>query len=178
MASLPGLIFSVSHTTRPPRPDEKAGIDYHFVSRRTFESMRDTEPPGFLEWAEVHGHLYGTGRKEVEQQLVAGRDVILDIDVQGAMQVQQNSAPVSVFIVPPSMEELEARLRTRGTESGDELRVRLANAAREIEYSSRYDYLIVNDRLEEAVDCLRSIMIAERSRRRRSPAGLPLQVRL
>ncbi len=174
MADLPGLVFSVSHTTRPPRPGEKDGRDYHFVSGESFSTMRLAEPSGFLEWAEVHGNLYGTGRAEVERQLEAGLDVILDIDVQGAMQVQQNGAPVTVFIVPPSIEELESRLRKRGTESAEDLEVRLRNAQKELAFSDRYDYLVVNDQLPQAVESLRSIIVAERCRRHRTPAGHPV----
>ncbi|MHB8808469.1 MAG: guanylate kinase [Desulfobulbaceae bacterium] len=174
MADLPGLVFSVSHTTRPPRPGEVAGRDYHFVSRQEFQAMQEGSPPGFLEWAEVHGNLYGTGRAEVERQLQAGRDVILDIDVQGALQVQGTAAPVMIFIAPPTLAELEARLRRRGTESEDTIRLRLDNARKELTFTDRYAYLIINDRLEEAVDSLRSIIVAERCRRRRSPDGLPV----
>jgi len=171
MAGLPGLVFSVSHTTRPPRPGEVNGRDYYFVSRQEFQAMQEGTPPGFLEWAEVHGNLYGTGRAEVERQLQAGQDVILDIDVQGALQVRNAAAPVMIFIAPPTLAELEARLRRRGTESEDTIRLRLDNARKELALADRYDYLIVNDCLEEAIDSLRAIIVAERCRRRRSPAG-------
>lgn len=171
MAVLPGLVFSVSHTTRPPRPGEVDGRDYYFVSRQEFLAMQEGTPPGFLEWAEVHGNLYGTGRAEVERQLQAGQDVILDIDVQGALQVRNAAAPVLIFIAPPTLAELEARLRRRGTESEDTIRLRLDNARKELALADRYDYLIVNDCLEEAIDSLRAIIVAERCRRRRSPAG-------
>lgn len=174
MAGLPGLVFSVSHTTRAPRPGEVAGRDYHFVSPEEFQTMREGDPPGFLEWAEVHGNLYGTGRAGVERQLQAGRDVILDIDVQGALQVRGAASPVMIFIAPPSLSELEARLRKRGTESEETIRLRLDNACQELKLADRYDYLIINDRLEDAVDSLRAIIVAERCRRRRSPAGLPV----
>ncbi|MDW7773370.1 MAG: guanylate kinase [Desulfobulbaceae bacterium] len=178
MSGLPGLIFSVSHTTRQPRPGEQDGRDYHFVSPEAFQAIRAAEPSGFLEWAEVHGNLYGTSREEVAGRLAAGNDVILDIDVQGALQVQQSTTPVSVFIAPPSLTELEARLRKRGTESEREIRVRLENAGKELSFSSKYEYLIINDQLEEAVDVLRSIIIAERCRRRRSPSGVPLDLQI
>jgi guanylate kinase len=174
MADLPGLVFSVSHTTRPPRPGEKDGRDYHFVSGEAFSTMQSDETSGFLEWAEVHGNLYGTSRTEVARQLSTGLDVILDIDVQGAMQVQQNGSPVTVFIAPPSLEELESRLRRRGTESREDLEVRLRNAQKELACVDRYDYLVINDQLPEAVESLRSIIIAERCRRRRTPAGYPV----
>ena len=169
MADLPGLSFSVSHTTRQPRPSEQNGRDYHFVSPEQFLALRDQQPSGFLEWAEVHGNFYGTSRQEVEQRLAAGADVILDIDVQGAAQVGANAEPVTVFIAPPSLEELERRLRGRGTEDEDSLRRRLANAAQEMQAADAYTYLIVNDRLEEAVQALKSVIIAERCRRRRIP---------
>ena len=173
MANLPGLVFSVSHTTRPPRPGEVDGRDYHFVSREEFKAIREATPPGFFEWAKVHGNLYGTGRAEVERQLRAGQDVILDIDVQGALQVQRAASPVMIFIAPPSLAELEARLRKRGTESEDTISLRLDNARTELKFAVRYDYLIINGRLEDAIDALRSIIIAERCRRRRSPGGQP-----
>ncbi len=167
MADLPGLSFSVSHTTRQPRPGEANGRDYHFVSLEQFLALRDQQPSGFLEWAEVHGNFYGTSRQEVAQRLAAGADVILDIDVQGAAQVRANAEPVTVFIAPPSLEELERRLRGRGTESEDSLRRRLTNAAQEMQAADAYTYLIVNDRLEEAVQALKAVIIAERCRRRK-----------
>ncbi len=176
MAGLPGLVFSVSHTTRQPRPGEEDGRDYYFVSRREFESIRDRQPSGFLEWAEVHGNLYGTSRAAVEQRLGAGRDVVLDIDVQGAAQIRKSADPVAVFIAPPSLAELEARLRGRGTEDEQTLALRLENAKQELAAMDRYDYLIVNDRLAEAVESLRSIIIAERCRRRRTVDGVPVRV--
>ncbi len=176
MADLPGLVFSVSHTTRKPRPGEEDGRDYYFVSRQEFESIRDRQPSGFLEWAEVHGNLYGTSRAAVEQRLGGGRDVVLDIDVQGAAQIRESADPVTVFIAPPSLAELAARLRGRGTEDEHTLALRLENAKQELAFMDRYDYLVVNDRLAEAVESLRSIIIAERCRRRRAVDGVPVQV--
>ena len=167
MEMLPGLAFSVSHTTRAPREGEVDGRDYHFVSREEFMALRDRQPSGFLEWAEVHGNFYGTGRDEVERQLAAGLDVILDIDVQGAAQVRENAEPVTIFIAPPSLDELARRLRGRGTEDEATLSLRLANAAKEMEAAGSYDYLIVNDDLDQAVDSLRSVFVAERLKRRR-----------
>jgi guanylate kinase len=166
MAELPGLSFSVSHTTRQSRPGEVNGRDYHFVSLDQFQSIRDRQPSGFLEWAEVHGNCYGTSRQEVDSRLAVGNDVILDIDVQGAKQVRCNAAPVTVFIAPPSLAELERRLRGRGTESEESLRRRLNNAEKEMQAADAYTYLIVNDRLEQAVLELKSVIIAERCRRR------------
>ena len=175
MAAMDGLVFSVSHTTREARPREQDGRDYHFVSRDTFHEIESRHPSGFLEWAEVHGNLYGTGRDEVERQLRAGNDVILDIDVQGGMQVRETSSPVMVFIAPPSLAELEARLRKRATETEETIALRLDNARTELGYTDQYDYLVINDKLDDAVESLRAIIIAERSRRRRSPAGIPVQ---
>ena len=167
MSDLPGLVFSVSHTTRAPRPGEQDGRDYHFVSREDFKAIRDRQPSGFLEWAEVHGNMYGTSRDEVEKHLQAGMDVVLDIDVQGAMQVRKTSDPVMVFIVPPSLSELERRLRGRGTESEENIALRLENARNELGYRDIYDYLVVNDILPEAIESLRAVIIAERLRRLR-----------
>ncbi len=167
MAELPGLVFSVSHTTRQSRPGEVDGRDYHFVSKEQFKTIRDQQPSGFLEWAEVHGNFYGTSRQDVEVRLAEGKDVVLDIDIQGAAQIRQNAEPVSVFITPPSLEELERRLRGRGTETEESLTTRLANAGREMEDADNYTYLIINDRLDEAVRALQAVIIAERCRRRR-----------
>jgi guanylate kinase len=119
--------------------------------------------------------MYGTSVDEVEMHRRAGHDVILDIDVQGAAQVRQRTKTVTIFISPPSLEELERRLRGRATESEATIAVRLNNARKELACIDAYDYLIVNDRLEEAVDSLRSIIIAERCRQRRTPCGLPMQ---
>jgi guanylate kinase len=174
MSGLPGLVFSVSHTTRSPRPGEQDGRDYHFVDRRTFIELRDRQPSGFLEWAEVHGNFYGTSRAEVEARLSRGEDVVLDIDVQGAAQIRQNAQPVTVFVVPPSLDELERRLRGRGTESEESLGLRLANAGQEMQHADEYTYCIVNDDLDRAVESLRAIIIAERSRRRRTIDGHPM----
>ncbi len=176
MAELPGLSFSISHTTRTPRTGEQDGQDYHFVSREQFKAIGDRRPSGFLEWAEVHTNLYGTSRQDVEARLNDGKDVVLDIDIQGAAQISQNARPVTVFIEPPSLAELERRLRGRGTESEESLAVRLTNAEREMQDADKYTYLIVNDRLDEAVEALRSIIIAERCRRRRGLNGSPFNV--
>lgn len=174
MADLPNLVFSVSHTTRAPRSGETDGVHYHFVDQTAFRAIRDLQPTGFLEWAEVHGNLYGTSLAEVEARQQAGCDVLLDIDVQGAAQVRQRSAPVTVFIAPPSLPVLEQRLRGRGTEDEATIAKRLNNARKELASAGAYDYLIVNDQLDEAVESLRSIIIAERSRRRRTVNGQPM----
>jgi guanylate kinase len=171
---LPGVAFSVSHTTRAPRPAERAGVHYHFVGRDEFAALRDRG--GFLEWAEVHGNFYGTSKEAVGGQLARGIDLILDIDVQGAGQVraQREWPAVSIFVVPPSWGELERRLTARNTDGAATIRLRLDNARREMAAAGQYDYVVVNDILEEAVDTLRAVIIAERSRHRRSRAGLPL----
>lgn len=174
MRNLPGLVFSVSHTTRQPRPGEIDGIHYHFVDGATFSAIRNRQPTGFLEWAEVHGNMYGTSVDEVNRHQRAGCDVLLDIDVQGAAQVRQRSNPVTIFIAPPSLSELERRLRGRGTESEATIAVRLNNARKELSCVGAYDYLIVNDLLDNAVESLRSIIIAERCRRHRDPEGKPV----
>jgi len=176
MAELPGLVFSVSHTTRKPRPGEKNGRDYHFVNRAEFLEIADLAPSGFLEWAKVHGNLYGTSRQDVEQRLAKGFDVVLDIDVQGAALIRDNADSVSVFIAPPSLSELAKRLRGRGTETEESLRTRLAGAEKEMQEAGNYTYLIVNDDLDEAVEALKAIIIAERCRRRRDKDGLPAAV--
>lgn len=173
MPALPGLGFSVSHTTRAPRPGEVSGRDYHFVGREEFVALRERTPSGFLEWAEVHGNLYGTSRAEVEGLLAAGRDVVLDIDVQGARQLRGLLPAVFIFIAPPSLEELSRRLRHRGTEAEETVRLRLANAREELQAAGEYDYLVVNETLDEAAAQLRAIVLAERCRQRRDPAGRP-----
>ncbi len=171
MTDLPGLVFSVSHTTREPRPGEEDGRDYHFVSRKQFKEIRDQQPSGFLEWAGVYTNFYGTSRQDVEDLLAEGKDVVLDIDIQGADQIRQNAAPITIFIAPPSLAELEQRLRCRGTESEESLAVRLANAGKEMQAADAYTYLIVNDQLNEAVRALEAVIIAERCRRRRGVNG-------
>ncbi len=146
----PRMHFSVSATTRPPRPDEVDGRDYHFLSAAEFHRLLDED--AFLEHAEVHGHHYGTLRREVEAAMDRGEDVLLEIDVQGAAQVRRSGLPaVSIFVLPPSLGELERRLRARGTEDEATLRRRLANAAREMEEARHYDHQVVNDDLERMV---------------------------
>jgi len=176
MAAMPGLAFSVSHTTRTPRAGERDGVDYHFVDRESFLAMRDRGL--FLEWAEVHGNLYGTSLEAIDANLAAGTDLILDIDVQGAHQIREkrNHQAVFLFIVPPSLEELEKRLSGRNTDATETIKLRLANARKELADVGRYDYVIVNDTVDEAVDVLRSIIIAERCKNRRSATGQPLSI--
>jgi guanylate kinase len=175
MAIVPRLAFSVSHTTRAPRGREQDGVDYHFIDVEKFSGMRDKGE--FLEWAEVHGNFYGTSRKAVEKQLDDGLDVFLDIDIQGMKQIKaQLSEPVTVFIAPPSWEEQERRLRLRGTDSPATISLRLANGRREIAAADLYDYLLINDTVDNAVEMLRAIILARRSQTRRSAAGLALLV--
>lgn len=174
MERIPGLNFSVSHTTRQPRNGESDGRDYHFVERGLFERM--IAENSFLEWAEVHGNLYGTSAEAVARQLTAGDDVVLDIDVQGAAIIRDSGklAAVHIFIAPPGLGELERRLRGRQTESEQTIRLRLENARQEMEAVGVYDYLVINDELEEAARVLEAIIVAERARARRRPSGEPL----
>jgi guanylate kinase len=157
------LHFSVSHTTRARRNGEQDGREYHFVTAKEFRGMIGREE--FLEWAEVHGNLYGTAKKEVLPRLIAGQDVILDIDVQGVRQVKARyPGSIAVFILPPSAAELSRRLRARGLDDEGQIEKRLANAAREIDEVSQYDYAIINDDLDRALVELSSIVSAARLR--------------
>lgn len=166
LAGLDGLSFSVSYTTRPRRPGEEDGRDYHFVDDAAFDRM--VAEGAFLEWARVFGRRYGTGREPTERALAAGTDLLLDIDVQGARQVVAASLDaVTVFVLPPSFEALAGRLRSRGSETEEDARNRLAQARREAEEYPRYDYLIVNDDLDRACRELRAVVEAERRRVRR-----------
>lgn len=174
LADTAGIGFSISHTTRPPRPGERNGVDYHFVDLEEFLQRR--QAGDFLEWAEVHGNFYGTSREAVEQSLARGEDILLDIDVQGARQLKEQAGlpAVFLFIAPPSAVELERRLRGRGTDAPEVIARRLENARREMAQADRYDYLVINDVLAEAESVLRAIITAERCRRRRRPDGSPL----
>ncbi len=151
--TLEGLSYSVSCTTRHPREGERDGVDYRFVTDEQFRAH--IAAGDFLEWAEVHGHCYGTLKSDVRKVLDQGKDMFLEIDVQGALQVKEKMPEaVTVFVVPPSLEVLEQRLRGRHTESEEELRVRLDNAAAEMEQRDRYDFTVVNDSLDAAVENL------------------------
>jgi guanylate kinase len=165
------LRFSVSHTTRPPRANEVDGRDYHFVDRAQFTDL--VGRGAFLEWAEVHGNLYGTSTAEIDRARAAPgcSGMIFDIDYQGARQIKSKvSDVVAAFILPPSMEELERRLRGRASETEDAVQRRFAMAQREIEHYALFDYLVVNEDVQGAFDELRSIVVAERARRaRRAP---------
>jgi len=167
------IALSVSLTTRAPRPGEVDGRDYHFVSRAELEARRDQGD--LLEWAEVHGNLYGTPRSRVEADLTAGRDVLFDIDWQGARQLAAASPAdvVRIFILPPSGRALAERLRRRAQDPPEVVARRLAGAPREIAHWSDYDYVIVNDDVERSVSGLVAIVAAERLRRTRQ-TGLGL----
>lgn len=155
--------FSVSCTTRAPRPGEMDGREYHFLTREEFERRR--EAGFFAEWAEVHGNFYGTPRKATEELLLAGRDVIFDIDVQGARQLKANMGQgCYVFIFPPSREALEMRLTGRGTDSPETIARRLAGARYEIADSHWFGHWIINDDLALAYDQLRAVYLAEKTR--------------
>ncbi len=161
------MALSISATTRPRRPGEVHGQDYYFVSKDEFLRMRDNGE--LLEWANVFGHLYGTPRGLVEDTLRAGRDVLFDIDWQGAQQLDEVAGEdvVKVFILPPSRAELERRLRQRAQDTEDVVQTRMAKADAEISHWAEYDYVIVNYDLEESEELLRSILFAERLKRRR-----------
>jgi guanylate kinase len=156
-----GLALSVSVTTRSPRPGERDGVDYQFVSDEAFDQMvaRDA----LLEWAEVVGHRSGTPRDIVDRKLRAGRDVILEIDVQGARQIRERvPGALLIFLAPPSRDELERRLRGRGTESEERIAVRLATADEELAQRSWFDHVVVNDRLQRAIGEVAAIIQASR----------------
>ncbi len=174
MADLPALSFSVSHTTRAPRDGEIDGRDYHFVNRAVFARMQDNHE--FLEFAEVHGNFYGTSLQAVIEQLGSGTDVILDIDVQGTRQIKDNKAlnPVTIFIVPPSLAELKRRLTGRATDSEETIRLRLENAIMEMASLDMYDHLIINDQLDEAIEMVKAVILAARSRAKRNRSGAPV----
>jgi guanylate kinase len=160
-ASVPGLHFSVSYTTREPRGDERNGREYYFISRPEFEEMIAKDE--FLEHAEVFGNYYGTARRFLREAEQKRCDLLLDIDVQGAAQIKSKIPDaVSIFILPPNRQQLEQRLRARGLDTEDVIQRRLRNARREIENYSKYDYILVNDCLADSVDALTSILLAQR----------------
>jgi len=168
------LRYSVSYTTRAPRPGEVDGREYFFVKRDTFEEM--VAAGEFLEWACVHGNLYGTAKNQIIEDTAAGADLILEVDVQGAASVRQLLMDsVSIFILPPSYEVLRQRLIARGTDSPEELDLRLRNAPEELKQYSAFDYVIINDEIDRAVGQLASIIYAERARCMRQE-GLVLEV--
>ena len=172
----PRLVQSRSYTSRTPRAGESDGVDYNFVDRAAFEAM--VQQDGFLEWADVFGNLYGTGRAETEALLAAGLDVVLVIDVQGARQVRTKTREaVGVFVLPPSFQELESRLRGRCQDEEPAIRRRLNTARQEVGAVDEYDYVVINDELGRCVGELCAIVTAERARRTRRRAGVEPIVR-
>ena len=160
------VVISISHTTRPRRPGEREGVDYHFVEDAHFRSL--IEQGVFLEHARVFGHLYGTSRERVHRELAASRDVVLEIDWQGARQIREKMPDtIGIFVLPPSMESLHARLRARGQDSQATIAKRMRTVVSELSHYDEFDYLIVNDSMERALDDLMSIMRAHRLARRR-----------
>ncbi len=163
------LMHSISYTTRPPREGELDKADYHFISNLAFQQMIDRGE--FLEWAEVHGNRYGTSLNDIQSLLKNGLDIILDIDVQGARQVKKQlsansgQSAVFIFVLPPSLEACEQRIRNRGKDNQETILSRLENAKSEIKEHVWYDYLIINENIEDAFQKLKSIIMAERSRR-------------
>ncbi len=160
------LSLSISHTTRPPRSQEVNGRDYHFVSRDIFQTMLDNGE--FLESAEVYGNLYGTSQKWINEAVAVGQDIVLEIDCQGAHQVQQIfPRAVAIFVLPPSVEALETRLRMRGQDNAEVIQKRLSAAREEVTHIREFDYVIVNNDLDEALGDLLCIIKSERLRRER-----------
>jgi len=166
LKAFPRLRFSVSHTTRPRRPGDREGQDYYFLSSAEFQKMIDRGD--FVEWAEIYGKRYGTSRRMLDQARREGRDLLLDIDGQGARQLRDQKIPgVFVFILPPSLKELKRRLKRRKTEGEKDLLQRLKKAQAEISRARRYDYLIINDDLKRAGEKLKAVFLAEHCRRER-----------
>lgn len=165
------LSYSVSYTTRAPRNGEVEGREYFFVTPEKFEAM--VAAGEFLEWAHVHGKLYGTSRHQVSREVFEGRDIILEVDVQGAASVRELvTDSVSIFIMPPSVEILRQRLIARGTDSPEELELRLKHAPAELKHYKAFDYVIINDEVERAAGQLTCIVEAERARRARQEAQI------
>ncbi|WP_273723844.1 guanylate kinase [Bartonella sp. AU18XJBT] len=161
------LELSVSMTTRKRRPSEVDGLHYHFISKEEFEYKRDRDE--FIEWAEVHGNYYGTLRETVENALSTGRDMLFDIDYQGTEQLQKKMLgdTVSVFILPPSMKELVSRLHRRAEDSQDIINLRLENARTELKHWRSYDYVVINEDLDQSLSFIKSIYLAETTKRER-----------
>ena len=161
---IPDLDFSISYTTRSPRGNEKNGQEYFFVSREEFQEMIRRDE--FLEYADVFGNFYGTAKTVLRQAEARGKDLLLDIDVQGAGQIKHKlPEAVSIFIMPPDRKTLETRLRKRSLDAEEVIQRRLVTASREIENYEKYDYILINDRLDESIDALMAILLAERLKR-------------
>ena len=172
LGELEGASVSVSHTTRAMRPGEENGVDYHFIDKPEFEAMVARDD--FLEHAQVFDNYYGTSKAGVQAQLAAGQDVILEIDWQGARQVRDwQPEAVSIFVLPPSREALEERLRGRGTDSDEIIQRRMRDAVSEMSHYPEYDYLVINDRFETALVELKAILLAQRQRLARQQARHP-----
>ena len=174
----PGLELSVSVTTRARRGSEIDGVHYRFINQREFDRLKDTD--ALLEWAEVHGNFYGTPREPAEIAMAEGRDMLFDIDWQGAMQLNEKMRAdiVSVFILPPSMAELKSRLKRRAEDDDATIERRLKNARVEIEHWREYDFVVINDDLDRAFGEVKSIVTAERLRRNRRPGLFDFVTRL
>ncbi|WP_353683366.1 guanylate kinase [Thermodesulfovibrio sp. 3907-1M] len=165
LKALTDLKMSISHTTRKPRPGETDGVDYFFVDKETFEKMISNEE--FIEWAEVYGNFYGTSKNVISQLMKQGYDILLDIDAQGAKSIKKlYPESILIFILPPSMEELERRLLQRN-EDKDTIKKRLSKAEEEISQYKFYDYIVINDNIEEALNDLLCIVCAERLKTKR-----------
>ncbi len=163
LEEFPELRFSVSTTTRPRREGEVDGKDYYFVSHERFREM--IAATDFVEWAEVHGNYYGTALDQIEVSRSTRGGIVFDVDYQGAAAIKRAyEEAVTIFLLPPSMPELERRIKQRGTESDEQVRLRLENARREIEHFEEFDFIVVNDDLEDAYDQLRSVLRAARCR--------------
>jgi guanylate kinase len=167
---LPGIGYSVSHTSRKPRKDEVDGVNYHFVDRETFEKM--IEERAFVEWAEVYHDLYGTSFSSLRSQTDQGLDVVMDLDSQGAKNIKGNfQDSVLIYVLPPSLQVLEKRLKGRASDDEAEIEARLEKARKEIENCVDYDHIIFNENLDRAVEEVSSIILSERSR---TPRRLPM----
>ena len=164
--AMPELNYSVSVTTRAPRVGEKEGINYYYIDKTKFEEMIAENE--LLEWAKVYDNYYGTPKKQVMEYIEQGEDIVLEIDIQGAMNIKkQYPQGVFVFIVPPSIRELEERITKRGTESAESIKKRLSCASEELSYVTEYDYVVVNDSLTKAAEKLKAIIVAEKCRPQR-----------
>jgi len=167
LQALPFLTYSVSFTTRQPRKNEIKGIDYYFVSTEEFKKM--TERKEFVEWAEVHGEFYGTSSTLLNKIIEGGKDVILEVDVKGGINIKKHYPQATlIFILPPSWKELEKRLKIRGTETDEKIKKRIERAKKEVEYAGYYDYSVINDNINNTLQDLLAIIRAERCRTARN----------
>ena len=168
---VPGLGYSISHTTRKPRGNERNGIDYHFVDDQTFTKMIDEGD--LVEWAKVYDNFYGTSSSNLQDQTASGLDVLMDVDIQGGRNIKKRFPDsVLIFLLPPSLEELERRLRKRGTDDEPVIESRMESAVDDIKNCVWYDYIIVNDKLEPAIDEAQSIIVSERCLTARQLPGI------